>query len=330
MSDDLNISNDGSVDSAALAMPDIEAIERAEGRNFDNAPQEQDAKTPREDGRDDNGRFKAKEQAEDPAKAAAEDDDDPFVEFPAQEEGKEPTRAKLSEVWAGYQKAQTLEGELEKVRGSVRPMLPAEIESAISQVDAVRQNYVQAMEQWARMNSPQPPSLDLVNPAHPNYNPELFNAKVQEYQMQKARLAEVKQEIEAQKAKSIQDQEVVTRARIEREAARIKEVWPEMSKPDFVKDTADTLKKLYGFDDATLNSVVDSRFYALAKDALAHRNAKAKEAEAVKVVKAKPKLITGIARQSSTAQSRASADGFKRLSQSGSLEDAAAALEGLF
>ena len=328
MSDDLNISNDGSVDSAALAMPDIEAIERAEGRNFDNAPQEQDAKTPREDGRDDNGRFKA--QAEDPAKAAAEDDDDPFVEFPAQEEGKEPTRAKLSEVWAGYQKAQTLEGELEKVRGSVRPMLPAEIESAISQVDAVRQNYVQAMEQWARMNSPQPPSLDLVNPAHPNYNPELFNAKVQEYQAQKSRLIEVTQEIEAQKARSSKDQEVITRARMEREAARIKDIWPEMLKPEYAQQAKAQIKKLCGFDDATLDSVYDSRFYHLAKLALDGVNAKAKEAEAVKVVKAKPKLVTGIARQSSTAKSRASAEGLRRLSNTGSLEDAVAALDGLF
>lgn len=329
--------SDYSIEDAVTQMPDIEALEAA---NPD--LQRQDNRT-NDTIRDESGRFKAREPAPD-AKADTENpdvakvkdespadtDDDPFVEFAA-EEGKEPVREKLSKVWEGYTKAQQLEQELQSAKNSQRVMLPHEVEQVVSHISTQRQNLISQMQRWASSNTPVAPSLTLVNPDHPDYNPELFNQQVQQYQMQKARLAEVAQEIETQQATAQKEQEAVLRARANREWQRIQEVWPEYAQSkDSQQKARSELKQRYGFDDETINSVIDSRFYALAKDALAFHTAKAKEAEAVKVVKAKPKLVSGIARQNATSQQRASADGLKRLQMSGSLEDAAAALDGLF
>lgn len=326
------------IDDAVNQMPDIEAMESANPNpEVQRALQE----------RDDSGRFRAREPeqvqpaakdetSEDPAAKAkaeapeTEDDDDPFVEFAA-EEGKEPVREKLSKVWEGFQRSQTLEQELQTAKTQQRALLPAEVEQVVAQVHGERTRLISQLDSYAKMISPEPPDLSLVNnPNSARYNPELFASQLAQYQTAKARLAEVSQEIENQQAIAKQEQEAVLNARAQREWQRIQQVWPEyaQSKDGQIKARSE-LKQRYGFDDETINSVIDSRFYALAKDALAFHQAKAKEAEAVKVVKAKPKLVTAVARQTATAKQRSSQDGLKRLQSSGSLEDAMAALDGI-
>lgn len=313
---------DGSLEAALASMPDIEALEAS---NPDLQPLTRDT------ARDDAGRFKAKEPPEakqetQDAEAEAEapvEDDDPLVEF-ATEEGKEPVREKLSKVLEGYTKAQKLEADLQAAKQSQRVMLPQEVETLITEVSKHRQNLIQQLQMVASQSRPVPPDLELMNPNSANYNPELYYGQTQQFLAAKERQAQVVREIET----SAKEQEALVRARMDREWQRIQQVWPEFaaSKDNAEKARSD-LKSAYGFDDETLNSVVDSRFYALAKDALAYRAKATKEAEAVKVVKAKPKLVSGIARQTTTAKQRSSADSFKRLQQTGSIEDAAAALE---
>lgn len=325
----LSTQQDGSLEAALASMPDIEALEAS---NPDLQP------LTRERDRDDGGRYKAKEpqpeakpetaetEAETPD-AAGEDDDDPFVEF-AQEDGKEPVREKLSKVLEGYTKAQKLEADLQAAKQSQRVMLPQEVETLVTEVSKYRQGLIQQLQQVANQSKPVPPDLELMNPNSQNYNPELYYNQTQQFLAAKERQAQVAREIQAQQETAAKEQEALVRARMDREWQRIQQVWPEFAaSKDSAEKARSELKTAYGFDDETLNSVVDSRFYALAKDALAYRAKATKEAEAVKVVKAKPKLISGIARQNTTAKQRSSADSFKRLQQTGSLEDAAAALD---
>lgn len=334
MLDNAALHNDGSIDAALQTMPDIEALEAA---NPDLQQQPEPTRT-NDTIRGDDGRFKAREadakevEAKAPDKAAeTEDDDDPFVEFPAEEEGKEPIRAKLSDVWNGYTKAQQLEKELETAKTSQRTLLPHEVETVVSQVNNERQRVIAQLEQLQRLQQPAPPNMALINPGHPEYNPEEFYRQTQAFQNARMRQSEIAAQIEAQQDASRKEQEALLVNRAQREWAEVQKVWPEYTQSkDAAEKYRSELKANYGFDDATLNSVMDHRFFALAKDALASRQAKAKEAEAVKIVKAKPKLVSGIARQASTGQQRASQDGLKRLQVSGSLEDAASALDGLF
>jgi hypothetical protein len=329
MTDQQALPNDGSIDSAALAIPDsaldVFTQPRGDGGRF--APKE-----PANDVRQQADDLKATppgDNAQPKTEAAAEDEDD-WLEI-VEEDGKEPTRVKVGEVWQGYRRAKELEGEIEKVKA--QPFLPEEIENAIVETTRERGKYMQAVQRALALNSPTPPDMDLVNPASPRYDPEAYYAGVQNYQ----RAAQQRQQLEAHyeqlQQQQAQEQEAVKAARWQREQAKLKQIWPEVLTDKSAQSRVrESLQKHYGIDDAFLSSelTLDHRIYALAKDALAYREGQAKAAEAVKVVRAKPKLIRGSARDQQSPTRRAASDARGRLAQSGSLEDAAAALDGLF
>jgi hypothetical protein len=330
------LNSDGTVESAALAMPDIDALERAQGNEM--PPQDAPRSTPE---RGDDGKFRAKPEAEakpdaDKAEPEAEkapeaeaDDDDPIVEY-AEEEGKEPTRLKLSELWSNAKAADALRSELEEARTNSRPLMPQEVERVVAELAAERGRVVEYLQAQQAAIMPATPDISMTNPASPNYDPERFWTQLQTYQTAKAQQEEISKRIEAEKSRMSQEQKAILSARLQREQAELAKAWPELAKESVQKQVRADLTKHYGLDDDTINSVIDHRFYKLAKDALAYRAAKATEAAAVKKVSAKPKLITGAARSTQSAKQRGAAEARTRLAQSGSLEDAAAALDGLF
>jgi|GEM_PF-3774211 len=322
-----NLQQDGTVDSAALAIPDS-AIEVFSAN------------------RDDAGRFAAKpaddvlkqadalrntppgDNAAPKTEAAAEEEDD-YLEI-VEEDGKEPSRFKVSEVWEGYRKSKDLQGEIEKFKA--QPLLPQEIEQAIVETTRAREQYITGLKRFAAMNQPQVPSTELVNPNSPHYNPEAYYQGVQQYQQALHQQQAVETHLSELEHQQRHEQEAVRAARWQREQAKLKSIWPEvLSDKAAQSEVRGELAKHYGIDDAFLSSelTLDHRIYALAKDALAYRKGQAKQAEAVKVVRAKPKLIRGSARDQQSPTRRQATEARGRLTQSGSLEDAAAALEGL-
>lgn len=330
------LNTDGSIDSAALAMPDIEALERSQGNEM---PPAQETRGP---DRGEDGKFRskapepeAKPNADKPepeakkAEAPEADDDDPIVEY-AEEEGKEPTRLKLSELWTNAKAAGTLRAELEQARTNSRPLMPQEVEKVVGELTAERARVIQYLQAQQAASMPPAPDISMTNPASPNYDPERFWAQLQTYQSAKLQQEEISKRIADEQSRMTQEQKAVLSARVSREQAALREAWPELTQESVQKQVRADLAKHYGLDDETVNSVIDHRFYKLAKDALAYRAAQAKEAAAVKKVSAKPKLITGAARSTQSASQRGAVEARSRLAQSGSLEDAAAALDGLF
>lgn len=295
---------------------------------------------PREDkpavAREADGRFKAQEQQSDKiqgdnAKQATAEDEDDWIEEPAEEEGKEPVRHKLSDVLAGYKETAKLRDEVAKFKSA--PVLPAEIETALGETIKARQSYLDGLRQLHAMQTAPVPDLEMVNPSSQSFNPDAFHASVSAYQQAQQQRAGIEQHFAEVSKRQKEEQEAVRAARLQRETAKLKAFWPEVLTDKAAQAKAkEALSKHYGIDDAFLSSdlTLDHRIYALAKDALAYRESQAKSAEAVKVVRAKPRVIHGSARQSQNATQRASADGFSRLRETGSLEDAASALEGLF
>jgi hypothetical protein len=333
--------NDGSYDDAVAAMPDLLADDPVD---FDHATGRPVPPPPR----DVSGKFAAKEpvkaaepKAPNDVKAAAEaptpeavadETDDDYIEMPSDDEGTAPVKYKLAEVVEGWQKSKTLEAELTKARETVATPLPHEVEQHVVALQKERAGVVAAMKQWQDINRPLEPNLELTNPASPNYNPELFHSQLQNYQRQLAQHAEVSKRIEAAEAQTKTEQEAIRSSKIARETAELRKFWPEVVTDESVRETtAKALFDHYKIDNALLDSdlTLDHRFYALAKDALAFRAMQGKQADAVKAVKAKPRLIQGQARQAPSNPDKARQnDAYSRLSQSGSLEDAADALEG--
>lgn len=332
---DTQIQNDGSLDAAVAAMPDIEALERSEGRTFD---------------RDDAGRFAKKEAAADAevvkdepkeptaketkpekpvAEAAAPEEDDTEIELPPAKEGEQPTRIKLNQMVERYLKADELERQLNEAKAAPQ-WLPQELETHIQQVVQVQQQHAAAIRKWAELNQPQAPNDALLNPNHPAYNPHEYWAQKQQFDALYEAQLQAQARIAQMNADTNQQQEALLKSRQTREKAALLQIWPEVAQEQVAAKVLSDLNAHYKLDKQTVDSVLDHRFYALAKDALAYRALQEKQAAAVKVVKAKPKLITGSARPSTSPAQRRSADALGRLQANPNDMDAAVdALEGL-
>ena len=247
--------------------------------------------------------------------------------MPPEKEGEAAARVKVADAVEGWRKAQALETELATVKATANP-LPQEIEQELDALTTERGKFINALQDWQARNAPQPPNLALTDPNSPQYNPELFHAQVQNYQRQLGQQRDSQAQLQRLSERQELEEQALTNSRKTREIARLKETWPEVFTPEVGKQVRSDLDKYYGLDDKTIDSVLDSRFFAMAKDALRARAADAKQAEAVKAVKAKPRLVVSQARTKPANSARS--DSFSRLQKTGTLDDAADALEGLF
>jgi hypothetical protein len=333
--------HDGSLTDAARVMPDIEALERASG----DAPRMQDEGKPkatRERNTDGTFKVKAKDGDEAAAKAEADkdkegdgkaaaetEDDEDYLELPPETEGAEPVRHKVSDVFAGYQRAQTLEAELTELKGKAATMAP-EAEKAVEQLIEQMGYYQQAVQQFGAMQQGREPDLALLDDQSENYNPALYAQQKQMAERAKQASAAAKSELERVNREMTAHQEKLQKARFEREQNKLKEFWPELIGDETVQQKVQAAAlKHFGITREDFSSIVDHRHYKVLKAALAHLEAEEKTAAAVKIVRAKPKLVKGSARSSTNAKDAQRAAAVGRLEKSGSLDDAADAIGGL-
>lgn len=292
-----------------------------------------------EQARDDTGKFTKPEPVEAEAKAepdakakdepaeveAADDADEDYIELPAEAEGAEPSKLKLSEVLDGYKRSQTLQQELEQAR-KVAP-IPAEFEQQLQQQVAARQQLMSLIEELQAVTKPALPDLELVNPNNPNkFNPAAYHQQVAEYQRQMAEREALNQARAYAEKQQAEQMAVVAEAQYRREFAKAVELWPELKDKAAARKVVDDVANAYGFTPQEVQSIGDARVLSVLKDALAFRQGKAAQETAVKVVKAKPKLVRATARQSAGGRSASAAQHLERLGKTGSMDDAVAAL----
>lgn len=263
-------------------------------------------------------------KAEEPAK---EEDEDPEFEISG-EEGKEPVRRKLSELWDSFDRATELEKEVETLRGQTSQM-PAEIQTTLQQAVQERARYIQALEYTAKLFNPVPPDSNLSNPNHPNYNPDAFWAAQQQYEQSKAAIETIRAEHAAETKKQSEQQKALFDAYMAREQAALKQAWPESQNGETAEKVKSELKSIYGFTDQEIVNTTDHRMFLVVRDALELRALKAKQAEAVKVVRQKPKLVKGAARTTTDPKAAGRSNALRNLAQSGSVDHAVQALKGL-
>jgi hypothetical protein len=337
----MNGDGDGSLTDAMLAMPDIEELEALGERDFSNPESASN--------RDTNGRFKGREpepekskapelSAEEKAKldaksnskakvepAPADDDEDPLVEFPSDEDGKEPIREKLSAVWDGYQNSKKLSAEIETLR---RQTAPDEIVGKLQEIEKARDQVVKELKFLKTLPMPQAPSLSLTDPTSPSFDLNRWNTELAAYQQAKGRADQIEAMRKAHEEQLATEQRTLTLEQTRREAAKLVTAWPEAKDPETMKSFVSNAKKEFGLTDEDLSQISDHKHFLILRDALAYRAAKVTQAEAVKKVMAKPRLVSSPAR-TTNPKGRGSAEGYARLQASGTVEDAADALEGL-
>lgn len=270
---------------------------------------------------------KTEDPAPDENKAHSAEDDIEF-EFEPEAEGKEPVRRKLSELVEAYEKASTLEKEIETLR-SQASQVPAEYTAGLQQVVQDRGRYLQSLEYVAKLFNPAEPDPNLANPNHPNYDPQSYWAAKEAHDRSKTAIEQIRKEYEAEKAKQDEQTKLLLNAYMAREREALYKAWPEAKSPETAKQVAETLKRDYGFTDQEIAATSDHRMFLVVRDAMAFRASKAKEAEAVKVVRKLPKLVKGAARSTTDSKAAGRSQAMARLAETGSIHDAVKAIEGL-
>jgi len=309
---------------AAAREPEEQAAPQQTAEVVDIQERRQPERAP--DGKFQKADAKADTEAESADTETAEDDEDYLELEIAEEEGKEPKRERLkvSEVFQGFQRAKELEKEVETLK-QAQP-LPKDYEIAVEETVRERGAYLQALQQWAQFNQPQMPSRDLINPASPNYNPELYYQQMQLHDETVANQQRVAAEIEKTQKLQSEQQSQLQRSRLIREAEALKKVWPELKDKGTFEKVAKSLQDSYSVDADTLKSISDHRFYAIVKDALAFRDLQAAKKEAAKAIIGKPKLVRANARNNIDSKAAARESSFGKLAKTGSLDDAAAVI----
>lgn len=296
-----------------------------------------------------NGQFQAKAPAEEapkddakvvdlktgkPAEAAKteaveEEDDDPEFEIAA-EEGKEPVRRKLSQLWEGFERAEKLSKELEEVKTSAQRM-PAEYMTQLEETVKTRGDYIKGLEAIGRMIQPQRPSLEMLNPNSDKYDPDSYYQMARKFDADVENLRRVRVGLDEETRRQDAEKDVLTKAATARELEKLKSAWPEFDKDVNVRTAvAKEMAERYGFTLDEINDIRDHRQLLVVRDAMELRALKAKQADAVKVVRAKPKLVKGAARSSTTdSKAAARSNAMAELQATGSMAAAAKALSGL-
>lgn len=302
------------VDDAVLAMPDIDSMEqglpdRGDDGQFRSREPVQEAEATE---------VKPETAEKDETEQAAEDDID-YIELEA-EEGQEPTRIKLEDAVERYQKFEQIQAELENAKQTQLPPTDWD-QQALQHVQAMQQ-LNDTIEQWQYLNPIQDPDPSLALE-----DPEQFYALTQQAQHlrgqhQQAQLArqQAQQQLQAR-----QDQ--LDNVLWEREKAKIFENHPQLQDQAVVLEVTKDLGKHYGIDAETVNELRNHKAWNIIMDALAHRKALGQREVVAKAVKAKPRLVKSQARDGSTPKQRAQSQARDRLAQSGSIADAAEALD---
>jgi hypothetical protein len=273
------------------------------------------------------GKPPEKAEGQEQTKAEAEDED-PEFEFEPEAEGKEPVRRRLSELVTAFEKAQTLEKEVEDLRGKAS-QVPTEYAEGLRQIVEDRGRYLQSLEYVSKLFNPVEPDPNLANPNHPNYDPQAYWAAKEAYDRSKTAVEQIRKEYEAEKAKQDEQTKLLLNAYMAREREALYKAWPEAKSPEVAKQVAETLKRDYGFTDQEIAATSDHRMFLVVRDAMAFRASKAKEAEAVKVVRKLPKLVKGAARSTTDSKAAGRSQAMARLAETGSIHDAVKAIEGL-
>lgn len=334
------VEQDGSLMNAALNMPDFDDIS-------DPSP---DGGPPRDVG----GRFLQKKEhlppdagLVQPAKKAPDkidvaptlDEDgqpvediealseDEYFEFPAEKDGEKPLRLKASEVVQGYHERETLKrqvAELQKVQ-----VPPRQYEQAIHESIQSSMKVLERARMYEHLLTPQEPDMDLINEESPRYNPGAYQRQKQVAEQMLRQQQQVRQEVSALEQRQTHEQKALLHARTSREQARLYEFWPELQQETVARQVADDLYRHFGIDQQTLGEVLDHRFFAVAKVALEQIRSREAAKQAVKVVRSKPRLVKGAARDTNSQSEVRLRAATQRLISSNSVEDAAAAIGAL-
>ena len=271
--------------------------------------------------------LKTGQPVKDAAKDEPAEDEDVYWELPPDKDGEAPRRIKAEEVWQAYEDLPKVREELENARKSAP--VPMDYVQGLAETVRTRTDLLQGLQVITQMIRPSDPSIEMLNEMSDKYDPQGYFAAKQKADADRQIIAQLRERMRQEEAARKNERDILTKAAIAREQESLLKQWPEYSKLETRKQFRDDLVKAFGFSDGEVEGTADHRILLMARDALELRALKAKQAEAVKVVRQKPKLVKGAARTTTDPKAANRTAAMDRLASSGSMRDAAMALKGL-
>lgn len=231
-------------------------------------------------------------------------------------EAQEYIHLRESQRDKGFQEKSTEVAELKK-----------SFEAEKQAIEQERLKYADALAVQINQGLPEKPSVDLLNPNSPNYNPE--NYHLQKAQFEDAALHQ--QALMQQYEQTMQEQQNVQQEQFQKFVAEQNEILtndlPEWSQDGF-KDNILTYATDNGYNPEQLQHASAQDIKTLSK-AMKYDTLMAKKPSVQDKVKVVPKVTKPGAKQGQSVKYEAKQARLKRLQTSGSLDDAAAVLRDL-
>lgn len=271
--------------------------------------------------------------ADDEAEAAEDvsNIDDEFFDVEVERDGKPVReRMKASEVWAKAQDADRLRTEFDDYRR--QNVAPEQWDASIMEVHQTRQQLMHQLQIQRQALQPEMPNEDLLNEESPRYNPNLYGRQVSLARAQMQRVAVIENQMNGLKQDEERQTYALNHAQRQRETSKLHQFWPEIADVKEAKKVTEEAVRYWGKHGVTedlINSIPNSAYLAIVKDAIAFRRGQQAREAAVKVVRAKPKLVRAQARGNANPNQANLNSAMQRLRTTNSIEDAAAAFSAL-
>jgi hypothetical protein len=266
-----------------------------------------------------------KPETEEPAEGETEgSDEDPVFEVTLP--GGETSEIPLSELAAGYSRLQDYKAKTSELAQQKREFEEAR-QTELARVQQTQGQLQQVLEHYQSMNPVgNPPPISMLDPNSQEYNPDKYHLEKANYEKRLGEYYQSSQQLQQarQQAEAIEAQRLATTTQAEKD--KLKEAWPEFydqtKAPEVRSEFLNGLKQHYGIDPKTVETVLDHRFYVMARDAIAYRAVKKDAPQVSAKLKIKPKVVKPGTRTQSNPQTKQLADARANLRRTGKDADA--------
>jgi hypothetical protein len=212
-----------------------------------------------------------------------------------------------------------------------REQLQTEHQKRVSEAEAEISSQRDFILNYAQRFMPRQPDPAMMDETSPGYDPIGYLHAQRQYEQEVQQFNAIVQQREQQTAAERQQQERDRKATIAEEQAKLFEKMPklkdEKARAAFYKEAVEIGTSTYGIAPEEIGQIGDHRYMRILHDAIQYRKAVAKAGSVQKQVSAKPKLVQQQRMAPQAVQARDREGKFQALRESGSIDDAARAIE---
>lgn len=209
----------------------------------------------------------------------------------------------------------------------------AEFQQRVSEAENEIRQQRDFILNYAQRFMPKPPNPSMMDETSPDYDPIGYLHDQQRYQQEAHEFQNILQQREREFAAQQQQQTEMQKQTIAEEQEKLFKAMPKLkddkAREAFHKEAVDIGGTTYGITPEEISQIGDHRYMRILHDAIQYRKAVAKAASVQKEVAAKPKLVQQQRMAPQAVQDRDRQGRFQQLRQTGSLDDAAKAIEAL-